>query len=112
MTSPSSPSNDQAIRVTDHALERARQRHSDLRGLQERMLLRTICREVGEALRNERFAKTAPREVLRDEFYTRRGKAKWSRYAWNASRSRVYVLKRTAGVQLVVTVLSTVHSQP
>lgn len=112
MISPSSASSEPQIRVTDHALERARQRHGDLRQLTERELLRLICREVGAAMRCERVAKTAPREVLlADEGYSKRSKAKWARYAWNASRSRVYVFRRTQGVHLVVTVLATVNSQ-
>lgn len=109
-TSPTSPSRDQ-IRVTDHALERARERHADLRGLQEREVLRTINREVGAALREERVAKTAPRELLRPPAYTIRSKAKGARFAWNAALSRAYVLKRRDGGWLVVTVLDTVHSQ-
>lgn len=111
MTSPTSPSSDR-IRVTDHALERARERHVDLRDLPERHLLRRICSEVGGALRERRVAKTAPRELLLpNEPYTKRSKAKYARFAWNASRSRVYVLRRSAGTHVVVTVLETVHSQ-
>lgn len=108
-TSPTSPSRDE-IRVTDHALERARERHADLRGIGEREVLRTICREVGQAMREDRVAKTAPRELLKPP-YTIRAKAKGARYCWNACRSRAYVLKRVQGVVLVVTVLDTVHSQ-
>lgn len=111
MTSPTSPSRDQ-IRVTDHALERARERHADLRCLQERDVLLTINREVGLALREHRYAKTAPRELLRPPLYDRRGKAgRGARYVWNAARSRAYLVKRTAGVWLVITVLDTMHSQ-
>ena len=111
MTSPTSPSRDR-VRVTDHALERARERHADLRNLQDRELLRTINREVGQALRDLRYAKTAPRELLRPPVYDIRSKAgRGARFAWNAGRSRAYVLKRSAGVWLVVTVLETVHSQ-
>lgn len=111
MTSPTSPSRDR-IRVTDHALERARERHPDLRDLQDRQVLQTINREVGLALREHRYAKTAPRELLRPPLYDKRSKlARGSRYAWNAARSRAYVIKRTAGVWLVVTVLETVHTQ-
>lgn len=114
MTSPSSASEQPPpeLRVTNHALARARQRHADLRLLSERELLKTICREVGAAQREERVAKTAPREtLLEDGQYDRRQKAKWARFAWNASRSRVYVLRRHAGTWLVITVLPTVHSQ-
>lgn len=111
MTSPTSPSRER-IRVTDHALERARERHADLRPLQERDVLRTISREVGAALREHRYAKNAPVEVLRPERgYDRRGKIRIGRYAWNAARSRVYVVKREAGGWIVVTVLDTVYSQ-
>lgn len=109
MTSPTSPSRD-PIRVTDHALERARERHADLRPLQEHDVLLTINREVGLALREQRFAKTAPNELLRPG-YDRRQKVRVGRYVWNAAKSRVYVVKKVAGVWLVVTVLDTVHSQ-
>jgi hypothetical protein len=109
VTSPTSRSRDR-IRVTDHALERARERHSDLRSLQEREVLRTINREVGMALREQRYAKTAPVEVLRPG-YDKRSKTKLGRYVWNAARSRVYIVKLVAGEWLVLTVLDTVHSQ-
>ena len=112
MTSPSSPSSERQFRVTDHALERARLRHADLRELQERDLLRTIVREVRGAYAGERVAKTAPREMLLEgTMYTKRQKARWARFAWNAACSRVYVMRRTQGVTVVVTVLETVHSQ-
>jgi hypothetical protein len=111
MTSPTSASKP-GVRVTYHALARARERHGDLRCLGERELLRTICREVGAAVRDDRVAKTAPRETV-DHYYTRRQKANGSdRYAWNAARSRVYVLRRTRGQLLVGTVLGTTTSQP
>jgi hypothetical protein len=110
-TSPTSPSRD-SIRVSDHALERARERHADLRLLAEREVLRMITREVGTALREQRIAKTAPRELLRPPVYNIRSKAdRGCRFAWNAALSRAYVVKRTAGVWLVITVLDTVHSQ-
>lgn len=107
------PSKAAPIRVTDHALERARERHADLRLLGERELLRTICREVGAALRHDRVAKTAPRETL-DATFDRRQKVRdegWARFAWNAGRSRVYFLRRQQHQFVVVTVLATVHSQ-
>lgn len=110
-TSPTLPSRDR-VRVTDHALERARERHADLRPLPEHEVLLTINREVTQALREHRYAKTAPRELLRPPTYDIRSKVgRGGRYAWNAARSRAYVLRRTAGVWLVVTVLDTVHSQ-
>ena len=109
MTSPTSRSRDR-IRVTDHALERARERHADLRPMQERDLLRTINREVGAALREHRYAKTAPAELVRPG-YDRRQKVKLGRYVWNAALSRVYVIKKVAGEWLVLTVLDTVHSR-
>lgn len=110
MTSPSSRSRDKPIRVTAHALARARQRHGDLRQLSERDLLRTMVREVGAAMRCERVAKTLPRETVTGQ-YTKRGKAKTERFAWNPGVTRVYVLRRTEGIHLVVTVLATTQSQ-
>jgi hypothetical protein len=111
MTSPSSARSEPAqIRVTLHALARARERHPDLRLLAERDLLKTICREVGAALRTDRVAKTAPRETVTDT-YTRRQKAGRDRYAWTPSRSRVYLLRRVDNGHLVVTVLRTSLSQ-
>jgi len=108
MTSPSSARSDQApIRVTAHALERARERHPDLRPLGERDLLRTICREVGSALRNHRVAKTAPAETLDTRYTVRQKASRGDRYAWNAARSRVYLLRQRDGHHLVVTVMAT-----
>ena len=110
-TSPTLPSRD-SIRVTDHALGRARERHADLRPLQERVLLQTICREVGLALRQERYAKTAPRQLLKPPLYDIRAKAgRGARYCWNAALTRAYVLKRVQGKWLVVTVLDTVNTR-
>lgn len=113
MHSPSSPSPTEQppVRVTLHAAKRGRERHADLRDLQERHLFRLMSREVGEALREGRVARNAPRDTCVDN-YTYRTKAdKWVRFAWNASCSRVYVFKRTRGVVLIVTVLATVNSQ-
>ena len=112
MSSPSSaPPTEPQIRVTDHALARARERHIDLRLLGERQLLRLICREVGDAMRNERVAKNAPREVLVHPAYSRRQKASWARYAWDEKHQHVYVIRRVNGLVLVVTVLATTRSR-
>ena len=113
MTSPSLPSTDAPpIRVTLHALKRARERHGDLRGHGERALERIIRQEVLGALGSGRFAKTVPREALTDERYTKRGKGTTERYLWNSTRSRVYVMRRVAGVAIIITVLDTVNSIP
>jgi acyl-CoA reductase-like NAD-dependent aldehyde dehydrogenase len=113
MSSPTSPSatEQRPIRVTLHARKRARERHGDLRLLSERRLLGLICSEVGAALRAGRFAKNVPREAV-EENYSVRKKGDRERFTWDEKRTRVYVIRRTEGVVLVITTLATVNSQP
>lgn len=82
--------------------------------MQERHLLLQINREVGDALRAHRYAKTAPRQLLRPPLYDVRAKAdRGGRYVWNESLTRAYIVKRVDGgtTWLVVTVLDTIHSR-
>jgi hypothetical protein len=97
------------IRVTEHAIIRARERNADLRTLDYETLVAHICSEVGSAIREHRYAKTAPsvtRGVRRDV----RVKSRSGRFVWNETRSRVYFCKWVRGTVLVVSVLRTVNT--
>lgn len=99
------------VRVTAHALERARERHGDLRGLTERELRRRIRSEVARASAEGRKGKTIPREALVERDDRQKLRRGTTRFVWTAARHRVYVVAREGGITLVVTTLATVLAE-
>lgn len=85
------------IFVSGHALDRARERHAEF--FEANGGPRAIVREVGDALRGGRRAKTAPRWAS----YERRKKIARGRngdvspstwFVWDATETRCYLVRR------------------
>lgn len=102
------------VRITPHAIRRARERFPELDRLRHEDLCRTIVAEVGEAVDLGRMAKKEPRwtanlERPRGTAGTPRGKDKSrlnrrARFAWTPDHRRVYVIDR-GNVTTVITVI-------
>jgi hypothetical protein len=113
----------QSVIVTNHAISAFRNRFPVLRSADYADLVKLICREVSDAFRAGRVAKTHPRWLVSNESSPRRSGQKRrgrrgkrgkiagasSRCVWTLDQTRAYVItmRETEERKLGVTVITT-----
>lgn len=94
------------VRVTVHAIARARERCPELAYLRSEDLRRLISADVREAIDADRRAVTRPRWLLAAHHVTRDKAGRTQRFVWPACESRAYVVQEQRDELVVLTTLA------